>query len=435
MPASPADSAIYRDLLGDPEIAALFTDSAELRAMLVVEGALAKVQGDLGVIPEDAATAIHAASLEVQLDPAALAEATGQNGVPVPGLVAAFREAMGTPEAQYLHWGATSQDIMDTGQVLRLRQAFGLCDDRLGLLLARLADLAETYAELPMAARTYGQAAVPTSFGAVVAGWGRPVLAAKTALPGVTAPAMCVSLGGAAGTLSAMGEAGPEVRRALAQALGLSDPGTSWHTDRTGVAGLSSWAAGLAGALGKMGEDLILMTQTGIGEVRLRQSGGSSTMPQKANPVLPSVLVAIARQVQALDGVMQGARLHRQQRDGAAWISEWMNLPQICILTGRALAIAQTLSTGIKPVPDAMTQNLEAGAGAIHAEAITFALARTMPRPDAARAVASMVQKAQEGGADLRTRAKSVYPDLILPERSLGTAPTEARAFATAARG
>ena len=304
MAASVFDSAIYRDLMGDIEVGALFTDSAEVRAMMIVEGALAKAQGALGVIPEASAAAIHRASLELQIDPGGLAAETGQNAVVVPALVAAFRSAMQAPEhAQWLHFGATSQDIMDTGLVLRLRQFLGILDPRLREAVAALGTLAEAHAEVPMAGRTYGQIATPTSFGAVVAAWGQPLLALLDRLGGLRGRLLWVSLSGAAGTLSAMGPRGPEVRAELAKALGLSDPEASWHSNRQAIAELSGWLTQVAAQLGKIGQDLILMTQSGIGEVALPGSGGSSTMPQKQNPVMPSVLAAIARQMPT-DGLL-----------------------------------------------------------------------------------------------------------------------------------
>ena len=213
MPATPLDSAIYRDLLGDGEIAGLFTDNAELRAMLLVEGALAEAQAAQGLIPAESAEVIARAAREVQLDPAALAAATGRNAVPVPALVAAFRDALAAPEhAQYIHWGATSQDIMDTGLALRLRRVLEILEGRRAATLAALAGLAERHAELPMAARTYGQAATPTSFGAVVAGWGRPLIALRERGDALRPRLLQVSLGGAAGTLAAMGPEGPAVQ-------------------------------------------------------------------------------------------------------------------------------------------------------------------------------------------------------------------------------
>lgn len=434
MPASPADSALYRNLFSDDETASLFTDSAEIRAMLLVEGALARVQGHLGLIPDVSATLIDRHSREVQIDPSALAAETAINAVPVPALVSAFRKAMKAPDhAQYLHWGATSQDIMETGQNLRLRRVIAIWDARLAALTLALGGLARTSADLPMAARTYGQLATPTSFGAVVAGWGHPLLRHRSRLAALAPEIATVSLGGAAGTLSAMGAEGPRVRKALAKALDLTDPGHSWHAERDRIGSFAAWMAGLTASLGKMGEDLILMAQSGIDEIRIEDAGGSSTMPQKQNPVGPSVLVALAHQCAMLATAIQGAGLHRQQRDGAAWFTEWLTLPQLCILTGRALVLALDLAGQISPQPQAMARNLDDGSGLIGAEALSFALARHMPRPEAQARIKALCSEARPGGPALRDLVARDFPDLDLFETGLGAAPDEARAFAQAA--
>ncbi len=435
MPASPADSAIYRRLLGDDETAQLFSDSAEVRAMLLVEGALARVQGDLGLIPETAAAFIDRAAREVVIDPSALAAATAQNGVPVPGLLAAFRKAAEAPEPmQYLHWGATSQDIMDTALALRLRRVLDLWAARLDTLLGRLAGLASTHADLPMAARTYGQVATPTTFGAVVAGWGWPLLGWRDDLPGLRAAELQVSLSGAAGTGSALGPEALQVRAGLAKALGLADPGHSWHADRSGMSRLAGWAAGLAGSLGKMGEDHFLMSQSGLAEVSPGGGGGSSTMPQKDNPVGPSTLVALARTVQGLAATLQGAALHRQQRDGAAWFTEWLTVPQLCILTARALSLAGDLARDLHPDAAAMARPLSEGSGLIHAETLSFALARQMPRPDAQARLKALCAEAVAGGASLPDLMARDFPGTdwlaVLRQAGTGQSPAEARAFA-----
>ena len=251
MPAAAADSAIYKDLLGDSETAQLFTDSAELRSMLIVEGALAKVQGALGVIPADAAAYLHRASMEVQLDPSALAKETARNGVPVPALVSAFRKATEAPDmTAWLHWGATSQDIMDTALALRLKRLLALWDTRLAALITALGQMAQAHANLPMAARTYGQAAVPTSFGALVAAWGRPLLRHRARLTALKPDLLQVSLSGAAGTASAFGDKAAETRAGLAAALGLTDPGASWHAERDSITAFGAWMAGLTATLG-----------------------------------------------------------------------------------------------------------------------------------------------------------------------------------------
>jgi 3-carboxy-cis,cis-muconate cycloisomerase len=288
-----------------------------------------------------------------------------------------------------------------------------------------------------MVARTYGQAAVVTTFGAQVASWGTPLLRAHAKLGGISDEVTHVSLSGAAGTLSAM-EKGPEVRAGLASALGLSDPETSWHSTRDGIASLAGWMTLVCGTLGKMGEDLLLMTQHGIGEVTLGAAGSSSTMPQKANPVAPSLIVSIARQAVGLNSVLQSAVPHRQQRDGAAWMTEWLSLPQLVILTGRALEAAADLAKTLTPNAQAMTRGIDASNGTLFAEALSFALSEEMPRPDAQARVKELIAEALASGADLRAVVENTHQNLDTarifdPLQHLGTAPSEARAFAAKA--
>ncbi|MGY9046992.1 hypothetical protein P775_10135 [Puniceibacterium antarcticum] len=437
MPASPFDSAHLSKLFDTGEAARLFSDSAEIRAMLLVEGALAKVQGAAGLIPELSAKAIHRATLEIQLDPSGLAQATGQNGVSVPALVAAFRGLMQAPEhAQYLHWGATSQDILDTGLMLRLRQVLALYDSGLEATLKCLATLAQGHAATPMAARTYGQHATPTSFGATVAAWGWPLLTLRQELRQIRADGLPVSLSGASGTASELGPDVPALRAALAQALGLSDPGRSWHSDRSVILRLAAWITRTTTALGKMGEDLLLLTQSGLGEVRLGGVGGSSTMPQKQNPVAPSVLVALSHHAIGLNATLQGAGLHRQQRDGAAWFTEWLTLPSLCLCLASALTHTQRLSKTVTPDAGAMRATLDNAQGLLAAEALSFALTARMSRPEAQAAVKQLCEEVIANRTHLRDAAEARWPDLPVSvfeyATQMGQAPQEARDFATA---
>jgi 3-carboxy-cis,cis-muconate cycloisomerase len=435
MAASLFDSTLYAKLFATGDVGRLFTDSAEVRAMMIVEGALAKVQGALGVIPASSAAFLHRASMEIQIDPSSLAEATGQNGVTVPGLVAAMRKHLEAPEhAQYLHWGATSQDIMDTGLMLRLRQMLAQHDDALTALLRALATLADEHAETPMTARTYGQHATPTSFGAVVANWGAPLLGLRDELGALRDKGLWVQLAGAAGTGAALGATAGAQRQALAETLGLHDPERSWHADRSPILAIASWVTRLAIALGKMGDDLVLATQSGIEEVLLGQSGGSSTMPQKQNPVVPSAISALARHAISLNGSLQGAGMPRQERDGAAWFTEWLTLPELCLTSSAALFKARDLAQTLRPRPEIMLAALTNGQNLIHAEALSFRLAEHMPRPEAQAAIKALAKDANATGADLAVLARAAYPlmpldDIFDPAQQMGHAPSDARAF------
>lgn len=435
MPGSVFDSALYGRLFPTGEVGRLFTDSAEVRAMLLVEGALAKAQGARGLIPETAATQIHRAAMEAAIDPSSLAEATGTNGVSVPALVGAFRAAIPAPEARaFVHWGATSQDIQDTGLMLRLRQALALIEADLRTILTGLGQLAETHAETPMAARTYGQHATPTSFGAVVAGWGAPLLDLLEELPRLRDTCLLISLSGAAGTGAAFGPEAPALRADMAEALALRDPKRSWHSDRGPILKLADWMTRVTLALGKMGEDLTLHAQSDLAEVRLGGAGGSSTMPQKQNPVGPSVLVALARQATALHGALQSAGMQRYQRDGAAWFTEWMALPQLVLGTGSAAQTALKLSQSVTPDAEAMARVFGGTGDMMMAEALSFTLAEQMPRPEAQAAVKALCREATETGKALSQIVAEKHPEidaaLFDPKAQMGQASAEARAFA-----
>jgi len=435
MAASVFDSRLYEQLFPTGDVGRLFTDSAEIRAMMLVEGALAKVQGAQGIIPEESAAAIHRAAMEAQIDPGTLAAAVGRNGVPVPGLVAAFRAEMNAPEhAQYLHWGATSQDIADTGLMLRLRQALAALETGLDMLLSELGEMAEAHAETPMAARTWGQHATPTSFGAVVAAWGAPLLVARDDLAPLRRDALWVSLSGAAGTATALGPEAAATRSGLAEALGLGDPGRSWHSDRTPILKIADWLGRLTIALGKLGEDVTELAMSGIGEVYLGGAGASSTMPQKQNPVSPSALVAVARVAAGQAQTLLQAGIHRHQRDGAAWLTEWMTIPQLVLESVSALIIATDLASHLTPRTATMLEAVEDRLGLVHAEALSFALAQHMPRPEAQAAVKTLCKDAIATGTPLTELAKSSFPDLgtspFHANAQMGHAPTEARAFA-----
>lgn len=397
------DSNLYGGLFSDPEIAALFRDRAEIRAMLRVEGALARVQGRLGVIPAEAAERIAHVADSVEIDPARLAEGTARAGVPVPALVDVLREAIGGEAAGYVHWGATSQDIVDTATVLRLRTALELCDVRLDGLIRDLAGLAEAHRGTLMAGRTRAQQALPTTFGLKVAGWLAPLVRHRRRLAELRPRLFVVQFGGGAGTLAALGDRGLEVMLALADELDLGQPVAPWHTQRDGLGECAGWLSLVTGALGKIGQDIVLMAQSEVGELVEggEGRGGSSTLPQKANPVAGEVLVTVARINAGLLANMHQALIQEHERGGAGWLSEWLTLPRMAALTGCALRHAGDLAARLEVRGDRMRANLNAANGLVLAEAATFALARHMPRAEAQAAVKAACVKTGETGRHL----------------------------------
>jgi len=314
-----------------------------------------------------------------------------------------------------------------------------LFDARLGDIAAQLGALAQAHARTPMLGRICGQTDMLTSFGAVAANWGWPLVRARLRLATLKPALLSVSLSGTSGTLGAMGPQGPEIRSALATALRLGDPGGNWHSTREQLVEFSSWMTLTAGALGKMGEDLLLLMRSNGGEVRLGAPKTPDADLQKVNPVGPSVLVALARQITALNSAMQGAMLHREQRDDAAWMVEWMSLPQICMGLAKGLAIGQDLAATLVPQPGLMARTISASGGAAYAESLGVALSAHMPRLKAQEDVKSLCAKARESGQPLAILAAERWPDLDLSDvfdaaRALGDAPVQAETFAQTAK-
>jgi 3-carboxy-cis,cis-muconate cycloisomerase len=435
MAVSLFDSALYHDLLHDDATGELFSDAAEIDALVRVERALARVQGELGVIPAASATQLDGALRNVEIDAAVLAAATGVAGVPLPALIAELRRLLPSQSAHYLHWGATSQDIMDTGLMLRLRSYCELLETRLAGLLQALARLAEAHAELPLAARTRTQAATPTSFGAVVASWGAPLLSHLEVLAQIKPRLLRVSLAGAAGNASALGEQAADLRALLARELELGDSEFCWHNDRSALVEFTSLLTRINGSLAKLGADTMLALQPEIGELGGIAGGGSSTMPNKNNPVGAEMLVSLFRVSNALGGLMCEAMEHRQQRDGVAWSLEWHALPQICMACSQGLEIASKLVGEMRPDAEAMRSNLQGRNGLVYAEAISFQLAQTIPRADAQAQVKALCAEALQQDVDLVELVVRKFPgtdwsEICAPKKLLGDAARQARAFA-----
>jgi 3-carboxy-cis,cis-muconate cycloisomerase len=383
MSISPAESALYGALFSDPDIAEAFSDAATIRAMLDVEAALARVQARLGIVPEDAAARIAGVAASFEPDIAGIAAGTEKSGVPIIPLVEQLRAAVGGEAAGYVHWGATSQDIVDTGLVLRLRGVAGLLEGKIERLSGLLGKLADQHRGTVMAARTRSQQALPTSFGLKAAGWLAPLIDHTTRLDELRPRLFAVQFGGAVGTLAALGERGIEVMEALGEELDLAVPAAPWHVRRDSLAEFAGWLSMVSASLGKMAQDLILLAQSEVAEVRPGAGGGSSTMPQKSNPVACEVIVTAARSNATLISAMHQAMIQEHERGSPGWQLEWITLPQMAVTTGAALNHAIAVVETLEVDATRMRANLDASNGLILAEAATFALAEHMPRPQA----------------------------------------------------
>ncbi|MEM7404111.1 MAG: 3-carboxy-cis,cis-muconate cycloisomerase [Pseudomonadota bacterium] len=383
---STADSLILGGLLGDSEIAALFTDDAYVAAMARFETALATAEADAGVIPPQAAAAIVERARGFSADLGAMGQGTVNAAVPTIELVKQMRAHIGGAEAAWLHWGATSQDVVDTALVLRLRDVIQIFEGRLRQVLSLLVAQAERHRKTVMPARTRYQQALPTSLGLKLASWLAPLPRQLVRLNELKPRLLCVQFGGAVGTSAALRDRGVAVMHGLADALDLGCPDMHWHTQRDNVVEFANWCAMLTSVLGKLGQDVALHQQSEIGELRESTDparGGSSTMPQKANPIGAEALVTLARFNAAQVGNMHQAVVQENERGGPGWMLEWMTLPPMLVATGSALRQAAALAEELTADAARMQTNLASGNGLIMAEALSFALAEHMPRPDA----------------------------------------------------
>ena len=403
MSVNPADSAVFGTLYGTDAMRAIFGDAAFVSRMVAVEAALARVQGRLGIIPAAAAAAIDRAAATLEPDLARLAASTARVGVPVVGVVAQLRAAC--PDAAgFVHWGATTQDIMDTALVLQLRDAIALLDADLAGCNAALAMLADRHRVSVMAGRTHLQHALPITFGLKSAGWLLPLLGHAERLAQARPRVLRVQFGGAVGTLASLGEAGIGVMEALAAELGLAAPPAPWHTARDGVAELACLLGLLAGSLGKIATDVVLLAQSEVGEVAEPHEagrGGSSTMPQKRNPISSEYILSACRGVQALVPLMLGAMLQDHERATGPWQSEMLALPQACTLAHGALARTRALLEGLQVDPARMRANIDITHGAIMAEAAMMGLAPLLGHEEAHHLVQHACDAALQDGIGL----------------------------------
>jgi 3-carboxy-cis,cis-muconate cycloisomerase len=390
---------VLESVFTDEELATVFSEARYIREMVAVEAALATVEARLGVIPAESGARIVAASATFRPDLDAIRARLAHDGVPVIELVRQLREHVGGPAADDVHFGATTQDIMDTALVLQMRAALAAVEGTLDRVIDNLAAMARRYRASVMPGRTRSQQAVPIPFGLKVAGWLAPLLRHRKRLAEMRTRTLVVQLGGAAGTLEPLAARGVAVAEALAAQLDLAAPPMPWHTQRDTLAEVAGWLSMMSGSLAKMAQDIILLAQTEIGEVRESAEegrGGSSTMPQKVNPVTSEQIVAAARINAALLGAMHQAMIQEHERATSGWQIEWGTLPRMFELTVSALRKAEYLSAHLAVDEARMRHNVSAANGLMLAEAISFALATTMSRKAAKALVTAACRTAKE---------------------------------------
>lgn len=383
MPVSIIDSGIYGNLFGADAMRAVFSERGQVQKWLDVEAALARVQGRLGIIPEEAAAEISAKADAALIDMALMREEVDRVGYAIMPLVHRLAALCEGDAGRYVHWGTTTQDIKDTGVVLQIRDALDLVEADLHAVRDGLARLAREYRDTPMAGRSHLQHALPVTFGYKAAVWLAPVERHLERLDQLRPRVLTGQFAGAAGTLASLHGRGLEVADALMEELGLAHPAIAWHTARDTIAETMAFLALVTGSLAKIATDVVLLTATETGEVFepfAPGRGGSSTMPQKRNPVSSELILACAKQVQSRTALVMDSMAADLERSTGPWHVEWAALPEAFVLASGALAQARFLVEGLRVDPEAMRANMDLTRGLIVSEAVMMGLAPALGR-------------------------------------------------------
>ncbi|TGN99203.1 class-II fumarase/aspartase family protein [Burkholderia sp. USMB20] len=407
------DSILFRDAFGTAKMRALFSDYALVQRYIDVEVALAKAEARVGVIPAEAAEVIARESRIERIDFDLMRDETDIVGYPILPLVHQL-VAMCGDAGRYVHWGATTQDIMDTAVALQVRDGLDSIDTDIRELRGILADLANKHRDTAMAGRTHLQQALPVTFGYKVAIWLAMFDRHQQRLAEVRARVAVVEFAGAAGTLASLDDNGFEVQRALAEELKLGVPATTWHVARDGFAEAVNLLALITGSLGKIALDIMIMASTEFAEVYepfVKGRGASSTMPQKRNPISSELMLAAAKAVRQHAGLMVDAMVQDFERATGPWHAEWIAIPESFILSSGALHQAKFALGGLIVDTERMKQNLGISKGLIVAEAVMMQLAPFTGRQLAHDIVYDACRTVNEKGGTL-AEALAALPDV-----------------------
>ncbi|MFB0934766.1 MAG: adenylosuccinate lyase family protein [Propionivibrio sp.] len=436
MASTVIDSVLFRDSFGTPAMRAIFDDHELIRKYVEVEIALAKAEARCGVIPQEAADEIAAKCSAETLDFDLLRHETEIVGYPILPLVHQIAKQAGT-SGGFVHWGATTQDIMDTAVVLQVRDGLNLVEADIKALRGILAKLSRRYRDTPMAGRTHLQQALPVTFGYKTAIWLDMFDRHEERLAQLRPRVLVGEFAGAAGTLASLGDKGLAVQKAMMEELGLGVPVSTWHVARDGFAEAVNLLAVITGSLGKIAYDVMIMASNEFGELYepfVKGRGASSTMPQKRNPISSELMLACAKGVRQQAGLMLDAMVQDLERATGPWHAEWIAIPEAFILAAGALNQARFMLDGLIVDEKVMLRNLGMTNGLIVAEAVMMGLAPYIGRQDAHDVVYDACRVVNEKGgrlADVLNAMPSVAsrldPQLIErltdPANYLGSAP------------
>ena len=430
------DSILFRDAFGTPAMREVFSDFNLITRYAEVEIALAKAEARCGVIPAQAAEEIAKRTDVSTLDFELLRQETDIVGYPILPLVHQMVKQCGDA-GRYVHWGATTQDIMDTAVVLQIRAGLAIIESDIAALRSILAGLAKRHRDTPMAGRTHLQQALPVTFGYKCAIWLAMFDRHAERLAQLKPRLLVGQFAGAAGTLASLGDKGFEVQKALCEELGLGVPVSTWHVARDGFAEVMNFLALVTGSLGKVALDIMMMASTEFGEVYepfVKGRGASSTMPQKRNPISSELMLAASKGVRQHAGLMLDAMVQDFERATGPWHAEWMAIPESFVLTAGSLHQAKFALGGLIVDEKKMSDNLDISRGLIVAEAVMMGLAPDLGRQEAHDVVYDACRVANDKGmtladalaADSRVSARidrATIERLTSPKNYLGLAP------------
>ena len=416
MPSHAVDSVLFRDLFGTEEMRDVFSDEALVQRWLDVEAALARAQARVGMIPDGAAAEISRAARVEDLDLEALGREILATVHPIVPLVRALEHACAGDAGQYVHWGATTQDIMDTALSLQLRDVVAITERQLRDLGDALAELTERHRETTMAGRTHGQHAVPITFGFKTAVWLAEVDRHLERLAQARPRVVIGQSSGAVGSLASVGPRGIEVQRLMMADLDLAVPPIAWHTARDSLAELACVLALAAGTAGKIANEVIALQKTEILELQEpwhHGKVGSSTMPHKRNPMLSESIVGMSKIARVGAALLLELNMQEHERDMRPWHAEWEAIPELCIVTSGALAKVTEVVRGLEVDPKRMASNLAETKGLIVSERVMMELA---PRLGRERAHDLVYEASMTAFQDDRPLAEVLLADRELAE-------------------
>jgi 3-carboxy-cis,cis-muconate cycloisomerase len=388
------------------EIERIFSAERRVQRMLDFEAALAIAECEAGIVPVVARDAIVACCRADRFDAPQLldsARTVGNAAIPLVGALTKIVAEQNSSASQWVHWGATSQDVLDTAMFLQLREAVGQIVAQLQATESRLAELALQHLRTPMVARTLLQQATAVTLGYKLAIWGHGIERARMTLQHLDEDAFALQFGGAVGTLSVLGTQAVVVRSVAAKQLGLSAPVITWHTLRDRMTTIGGAMAMAVIACAKLAQDLLLMMQSEVGEAveSENSAGGSSAMPNKRNPVRALVPVAAAANVGGLMAALYNSAVHEHERAAGAWHGEWFALPQLAALAHASACATADIAGSVAFSPERMRQNLDSGGGLVAAEALTAALANVSGKAVARQTVERLCNQVRTGGLNL----------------------------------